>query len=248
MRIIAVFLLSRTAALLAPRQNGNCVLGRPTLRLSRAANPARRRASASRVAPSASALTVGADAYTALLEHYPLATKVCTNAAVALAGDYVSQCRDETLDAYSPLRGARYAAKGVVGGFLWVHYFDAVDAWTAGVSGFPRVLDQMFVEQFLWCPIYFAFYDLPTASLFNGVAPENIPGIVRAKLLGMLASNAKLWTPANFIVYSVPLEYRLAASNVFDLAWNTISSEIAASCEDEEACDVVDAPAVARSR
>lgn len=195
----------------------------------------------------ASALTVGADAYTTLLDAYPLATKVCTNAAVALAGDYVSQCRDETSDAYSPLRGARYAAKGVVGGFLWVHYFDAVDAWTAGVSGFPRVLDQMFVEQFLWCPIYFAFYDLPTASLLNGVAPENIPGIVRAKLLGMLASNAKLWTPANFIVYSVPLEYRLAASNVFDLAWNTISSEIAASC-DEEACDVVDAPAVARSR
>ena len=224
-------LLTRAAALLAPRSQG--------AKYAPIGNRALQR--------EASALTAGADAYTALLDAYPLATKVCTNAAVALAGDYVSQCRDETLDAYSPLRGARYAAKGVVGGFLWVHYFDAVDAWTAGVSGFPRVLDQMFVEQFLWCPIYFAFYDLPTASLFNGVAPENIPGIVRAKLLGMLASNAKLWTPANFIVYSVPLEYRLAASNVFDLAWNTISSEIAASC-DEEACDVVDAPAVARSR
>ena len=215
-----------------------------------ASNLAPRRRRAPKTVPRAAGLTVGAEAYSQLLEHFPLATKVCTNSVVALAGDWIGQARDPEIAEYSPTRGARFALKGVVGGFFWVSYFDAVDALTACASGVPRVLEQMAVEQFLWCPVYYTLYDIPAASLLNGNSLDRVPGIVKEKLGGMLVSNAKLWTPANLLVYSTPLEFRLAAANVFDLAWSIIASDIAASCQDDEECDPLarDAPEVARSR
>ena len=84
----------------------------------------------------------------------------------------------------------------------------------------------------------------------NGVPASLVPDVVASAWRPTIVASAQLWTPANVLVYSAPLEYRLLVSNIFDLAWNTINSDISAGCgvvEDE--CDVRNAaPRVARSR
>ena len=99
---------------------------------------------------------------------------------------------------------------------------------------------QMALEQFFWVPLYVAFYDLPFASRLNGVPARRVPNVVRDSYVSTLVASAKLWTPANLLVYSTPVEYRLLVSNIFDLAWNTVNSDIAASCSEE--CPVGDGP------
>lgn len=188
-----------------------------------------------RTVPSASTLTAFANAYEQLLFTHPLATKSVTNAVVAAIGDGIAQSRDPEIDAYDPVRGLKYAFKGVIGGAMWVEYFDWADASTSGLDdGLARVFAQMSLEQFCFSPFYFAFYDLPMASLLNGVPARDVPAVVRDKWQSTVLSSAKLWTPANLLVYSAPLEYRLAVSNIFDLAWNTVSSDIAAGCAVDE--------------
>ena len=125
---------------------------------------------------------------------------------------------------------------------MWAFYFDFADAFAVNSVDGPaaRVALQMALEQFFWVPLYVAFYDLPFASRLNGVPARRVPNVVRDSYVSTLVASAKLWTPANLLVYSTPVEYRLLVSNVFDLAWNTVNSDIAASCTEE--CPVGDGP------
>jgi len=101
----------------------------------------------------------------------------------------------------------------------------------------------MALEQLLWAPFYFGLYDLPAASLLNGVPSDGVASVVARHLPRTLAANAKIWTPANVVVYSAPLEYRLLIANCVDLLWSTVQADIAADCTSEELCPVPAAPA-----
>ena len=46
----------------------------------------------------------------------------------------------------------------------------------------------------------------------------------------LLIANAKVWTPANLLIYNAPLQYRVLAANAIDLVWAAICSETAAEC------------------
>ena len=62
---------------------------------------------------------------------------------------------------------------------------------------------------------------------------QNYPDLVREvreTLGGLLVASAKVWMPANLIIYNVPLELRVIASNVVDIAWAAICSNMAADC------------------
>lgn len=169
-------------------------------------------------------------AYDALLGAHPLATKAWTNGLVAFLGDALAQSRDPAVAAYDRARGLRFCAKAVVGGAMWVGFYDLADAATAELAGSARVAASVALEQLVWAPLYFAFYDLPAASLLNGVAPDDAPAVVKRMLPSTLLASAKIWTPANILVYSAPLEYRLAVSNAFDLLWSTVNADIAVDC------------------
>ena len=172
------------------------------------------------------------------LDAHPLATKSVTNALVGVTGDSTAQ-RGQVCDRQ---RAARYALKGLGGGLLWAFYFDFADAFAINAVDGPaaRVALQMALEQFFWVPLYVAFYDLPFASRLNGVPARRVPNVVRDSYVSTLVASAKLWTPANLLVYSTPVRVPPLVSNVFDLAWNTVNSDIAASCTEE--CPVGDGP------
>jgi hypothetical protein len=188
--------------------------------------------------PVHDALHAAGTAYAGLIDAHPLATKSVTNALVGVTGDAIAQ-RGQ---AYDRQRAARYALKGLGGGLLWAFYFDFADAFAVNSVDGPaaRVALQMALEQFFWVPLYVAFYDLPFASRLNGVPARRVPNVVRDSYVSTLVASAKLWTPANLLVYSTPVEYRLLVSNIFDLAWNTVNSDISASCSEE--CPVGDGP------
>jgi ketosteroid isomerase-like protein len=177
--------------------------------------------------------------YASLLDAHPLATKSIQNTLVCLAGDAISQHGQ----AYDAKRAARYGLKGLGGGFLWSFYFDFADAFAVHAfdGAAAQVATQIALEGLVWVPLYVAFYDLPFASVLNGVPLRRVPGVVRESLPPTVLASAKLWTPANLLVYNSPLEFRLLVSNVFDLAWNSVNSNISASCS-EDGCFVSEAP------
>ena len=61
-----------------------------------------------------------------------------------------------------------------------------------------------------------------------------------SKLNGLLVSNAKVWTLANVVIYNVPVDWRPAISNVVDILWQSIVSDVAADCGkvDDDVCEV----------
>lgn len=188
--------------------------------------------------PLHDALTAIGTQYIGCLNEAPLATKCVTNALVGVTGDAIAQ-RDQ---AYDSKRAMNYALKGIGGGMLWVQYFDFADAFAVHAvdEAWARVAVQMALEQFLWVPLYVALYDLPMSAMLNGVKHRRVPRIVGDKFAPTVVASAQLWTPANLLVYSAPREYRLLVSNVFDLAWNAVNSDISASCSEE--CPVGDGP------
>ena len=133
--------------------------------------------------------------------------------------------------------GPRCAGKGCVGGILSTLWFDNLDhflnldsdanLWQiASVASSPwlrshlapaAVAASVVLDQFVWSPLLFGTFEIPVSTLLNGGLPASIPREVSSKLGGLLVANAKVWTPANAVVYSAPVEWRLAVSNCVDL-------------------------------
>ena len=72
----------------------------------------------------------------------------------------------------------------------------------------------------------------------NSIAPSDIAPAVQRQLGGMLMANVKIWTPANLVIYNVPLQWRVLCSNGVDLVWGYVCSSFAAdACAvDDEEC------------
>ena len=69
----------------------------------------------------------------------------------------------------------------------------------------------------------------------NGGSVTSIPSEVQSKLGGLLVSNAKIWTPANFVIYSLPSEFRILVSSMVDVLWQSVVASVAADCGKEPA-------------
>ena len=120
------------------------------------------------------------------------------------------------------------------------------------------------LEQFVMIPVYFSLYLIPISTLQNGESLRQVPAAIGEKLPDLFISNAKLWTPANVIIYNLPIQWRSLASNLFDLVWGVIASNsvnVAACdgvdadeciideppCENVETC-IISTPSIARGR
>jgi hypothetical protein len=55
-----------------------------------------------------------------------------------------------------------------------------------------------------------------------------------------LIDNTKVWTPANLLIYNAPLEFHAALANLVDIFWQSIVSDMAASCRNVGVVVVVD--------
>ena len=103
-------------------------------------------------------------------------------------------------------RIARFGVTGVGSGLLWTQYYGGVEGLLEALSPPARLLAACLLEQFVWCPALYSFYVIPLSALQNGGRVSDLPTEVRMKLGPLLIANAKVWTPANLIIYSTPLE------------------------------------------
>lgn len=178
------------------------------------------------------------DAYQQLLDTAPFPTKAITQGVIWGMSDITAQV--QARGAYSAQRTRNFALQGVGSGVLWALYYDWADAVVSPAPGGPvaHTVLSIMLEQFSWCPLLFAFYQIPFSVLLNGGTLTDVPPAIQRQLNGLLVEYAKVWTPANLIIYNVPLEWRLLSSNVVDFVWGYISSGFAAEAcaPDDEAC------------
>jgi len=211
--------------------------------------------------------------YKHLLIEYPMLTKSLTSGMLCGISDIIAQSRDTTRGEFNYARLIRFAGKGVVGGYIWTHWYDWIDSFldldsdyniykafgaVATVNNYDEWIRShlaivttalsLVIEQFIWCPIVFGSFEIPVSTLLNGGSLSNVQQEVEAKIGGLLVSNAKVWTPANVIIYNVPVEYRPIVANVVDIFWQSIVSDVAADCGkvEDDICDVGEGSAADR--
>ncbi|KAL9186204.1 hypothetical protein ACHAXT_005442 [Thalassiosira profunda] len=206
-------------------------------------------------------------AYTTLLVEHPIPTKSLTSGALCGVSDVIAQTRDTTRKEFNVGRLVRFAGKGCVGGIIWSAWYSNLDRFLslesevnvyklsgiAGEGGGTALYQWMqnhmaiattalsiIIEQFFWCPIVFGTFEIPVSTLLNGGSVSTVQKEVDAKLGGLLVSNAKVWTLANVIIYNSPVEWRTAVSNIVDVLWQSIVSDVAADCGkvEDDVCDV----------
>ncbi len=97
-------------------------------------------------------------------------------------------------------------------------------------NGFVKTFCSMVLEQLVWCPLVYGFFEIPVSTLLNGGSLRKIPKEVNRNLNGLLVDNFKVWTPANLFIYNAPLEWRPVLGNVIDVFWQSIVSDVAADC------------------
>ena len=175
--------------------------------------------------------------YQSWLQTAPLLTKAATSSFFFAAGDVLAQTIDEDTDEVSLGRVARFAGTGFGNGIAWSCWYGFADELLAPVSPPAlRVAGAMAIEQFIWCPILFSVYIIPLSSILNGAPAADLPGEVRKRIGPLLIANAKVWTPANLVIYNVPVEYRVLAANSVDIVWAVICSQTAAECGSDDGC------------
>ena len=187
------------------------------------------------------------EAYEDLLRSAPLLTKALTQGVIWGTGDVVAQlatANEKAGRSVSAQRTVNFVATGVGSGVLWTLYYDASDALISPLPGgaIAHTALAIALETAVWCPLVFSLYQIPISVLQNGGAPADVPAAVRRQLGDMLIANVKVWTPANLIIYNVPLQWRVLCSNAVDLVWGYVCSNFAAdACEpDDDEC-LVDA-------
>ena len=193
------------------------------------------------------------EAYQFCLTHYQLPTESLTAAACAGLGDVAAQWRSlssseqqqQQRGAWDWKRVAIFLAKGGVSGVIWSHWYTWLDPvshdwamqWSGTLGGtvgvpfwgdHPTVMAAVvstFLEQIIFCPILFAVWDLPFPMLCRGDPATNIPTNVRTMLLPVCVENSKVWTVANLIIYSTPLQYRVVLTSCADAVWQMLLAE-----------------------
>jgi len=207
--------------------------------------------------------------YTSLLIEHPLPTKSLTSGALCGVSDVIAQSRDSSRREFNYGRLIRFAGKGCLGGIIWSFWYDNIDRFLdldndINIYSLPALIGgkedlvnyqwirdhlaivttalSILIEQFIWCPIVFGTFDIPISTLMNGGSFSTVQKEVDSKLGGLLVSNAKVWTPANLIIYNAPVEWRPAVSNVVDIVWQSIVSDVAADCGkvEDDICEIPD--------
>jgi hypothetical protein len=170
--------------------------------------------------------------YQELLEAYPLTTKAVTSGVLFGVGDAIAQIKAGANSPFDTRRISNYVVIGLFAGILWAFWYAMVASWVTAFASqaLVQVLISIVMEQFLWCPFFYSLYVIPLSTFLNGGGLVDAQQDVRAKLYDLLVANAKLWTFANLLIYSLPLEWRVLGANVFELIWASICADVAADC------------------
>lgn len=200
-------------------------------------------------------ITEAADFYSYALSNYQIPTQCATGGLLCGVGDVVAQKSEQAKEemervAHDIARTKHFILKGLGGALIWSTWYKIADVLSANMcsemaekgatwaaspefEGVARTLSCIGLEQFIACPIIFALWEIPVPKLLGGAEPREIPVEVRNRLGPLLLDNAKLWTFFNMLIYNVPLEFRVFASNLCDIVWQVVLSKSLASDKDD---------------
>lgn len=209
--------------------------------------------------------------YDSMLHTHPLLTKCLTSSALFGVSDAIAQAGEiqqstavqvtpsgdtamppPQVQCFNLRRVGRFMVTGIGSGICWHHWFGFEQSFvadvTSGMEGSALVVARsvlgISLEQFVMIPFYFSLYLVPVISVQNGLPLSAIPGEIKDKLPGLFVSNAKVWTPANAIIYNLPEEWRCLGSNTVDVLWGIICSTMvnrdACAVEDDDECVLED--------
>lgn len=196
-------------------------------------------------------ITEAADLYSYALSNYQIPTQCATGGLLCGVGDVVAQKSEQAKEemervAHDIARTKHFVMKGLGGALIWSTWYRIADVLSANMcgemaekgvtwaaspefEGVVRTISCIGLEQFIACPIIFALWEIPVPKLLGGAEPREIPVEVRNRLGPLLVDNAKLWTFFNVLIYNVPLELRVFASNLCDIVWQVVLSKSLAS-------------------
>lgn len=149
-------------------------------------------------------------------------------------------------------RTFRYMVKGLGSGILWACWYSNIDGFVDGYTenmltedlsfvltkfgigmdqakNAMRIILSIILEQIVFCPIAYAFWDIPSLALMEGSSMEEVKERVNTKLGVLLINNAKVWTFANILIYSLPAQYRVLAMSMVDILWQAVLSSVLTS-------------------
>jgi len=192
------------------------------------------------------ALAAGLPAvYDAALQTHPVATRICTAAALAVAGDSLAQARVRTICPEAPPKYDSRRAVGFVGVealyrgllqqpiFMWI-----VDNLRGGclhaVSGLNielcAALERTAFSQFIISPgVYYSLYFSITSAV-NGLSWQQALSRWRAQFPRVLGFNLLFWFPAQFTQFMfIPARYKVPFICLAGFVWNFILSMLAGS-------------------
>ena len=183
--------------------------------------------------------------YSYCLDHYFFPTQSATGGVFTAVGDGIAQATTKRKNEnYDPQRTFNYFLKGLGGGILWACWFQIADSWSSQLTQeflykslgldetnpnaerITRTSISILLEQFLVCPLFYTFWDIPIPALLRGSPIRQIPAQVQTKLGRLLVENAKVWTPVNLVTYNIPVEFRVLFTSCADILWQSINARI----------------------
>ena len=100
----------------------------------------------------------------------------------------------------------RFGLTGLGTGLLWAQGHGAAEAALSPLPPPARALALCLLEQFVLYPVLYSGYVIPLSALLNGGRTSGLPGEIRARLGPLCLANAKVFIPANLLLYATPEE------------------------------------------
>ena len=169
--------------------------------------------------------------YNARLFSHPYSTKAAGTALTYVCSDLTAQAlerRQHTGDDGESAFSAERALKfGAVGG-LWVgplltYWFQLMDRLVPGRA--PRAIAlKLLVDQTVQGPLMLGSM-FAWCALLNGASPAAVVAKLRTELYSTWVHSVYVWGPVQIVQQAlVPLQYRVAVSNVVSYFWDTYLS------------------------
>lgn len=170
--------------------------------------------------------------YNARLLSHPYSTKAAGTGLTYVCSDLTAQAIERRQHPGSSAGGSALSAEralkfGAVGGFwvgpLLTYWFQLMDRIVPGRS--PRAIAvKMLVDQTVQGPFMIGTM-FAWCAVLNGASPAAIEAKLRTELYDTWVNSVYVWAPVQIVQQAVvPLQYRVAVSNVVSYFWDTYLS------------------------
>jgi len=180
------------------------------------------------------------------LDAYPIVTKVCTAATLAMTGDLIAQSVEP--GPYDTKRGLSFGLFDAIyrGGFQHFLFPVINDAFHGTIllqllpSGNVELLaalertvaNQLVVVPLVYYPLFFSL-----TGLVQGLTAAETLARAREKFLPLIGRNLQFWLPVQIIQFEyVPEELQVTWVAAFGLIWKIILSTLAGNAKEGTAC------------